>query len=178
MMPSIYDDTLRSKESIDPARLILSNRTGRYIDILWINYAAKLQKYGSIRSGGEVGINTYKTHPWIFRDYFTGLLMHVDNKEVFWPEASTDKCPIQHVCVHFPLQSLKTMSLWACVINVKRHNEITQMEIPQTLRNDLQTLFRQFVNHHVMVGHQRRQQQQEQQRLREQRQQQNQNQSM
>lgn len=172
MMPSIYDDTLRSKDSNDPAKLLLLNRTKRYIDILWINYAAKLQKFGSLRSGQEIELNTYKTHPWIFRDYTTGLLMHVDHKEVFWPEASTDKHPIQHVCIHLPVQSLKTMSLWACVINVRRYNEITQMEIPQTLRNDLQTLFRQFVNHHVMVAHQRRQQ--EQQRQRQQHQQQNQ----
>ncbi|XP_055320098.1 protein Vhl [Sitodiplosis mosellana] len=161
MMLTIYDDTLRSKESIDPAILLISNRTKRPVDILWINYAAKLIRYKTLRSGDEFQMNTFKTHPWIFRDYYTGLLMHVDHKEVFWPEASTDKRPIQHVRIHFPVQSLKTISLWACVQKVRNHNEITQMEIPQTLRNDLQTLFRQFYNHHVMLAQhaQRRQQQ-------------------
>lgn len=165
MMPTIYDDTLRSKESIDPAKLVISNRTKRPVDILWINYEAKLIRYKTLRSGDEFKMNTFKTHPWIFRDYYTGLLMHADHKEVFWPEGSTDKRPIQNVHIHFPVQSLKTISLWACVLKVRNHNEIIHMEIPQTLRNDLQTLFRQFHNHHVMLAQhlQRRQQRQQQQ---------------
>lgn len=159
MMPTIYDDTLRSKESIDPAILLISNRTKRPVDILWINYAAKLIRYKTLLSGDEFEMNTFKTHPWIFRDCYTGLLMHVDHKEVFWPEASTDKRPIQNVHIHFPVQSLKTISLWACVQKVRNYNEIAHMEIPQTLRNDLQTLFRQFYNHHVMLAHHARRRQ-------------------
>lgn len=164
MMPTIYDHTLRSKESLESARLLVSNRTKRPVDILWINYAAKLIRYKTLHSGEDLQMNTFKTHPWIFRDYFTGLLMHVDHKEVLWPEASTEKRPIQHVHIHFPLQSLKTISLWAAVQRVRNINEIGQMDIPQTLRNDLETLFRQFLNHHVMLAEsiKRRQQQQTQ----------------
>lgn len=173
MMPAIYDHTLRSKESIEPARLLLINRTKRPIDILWINYAAKLIRYKQLRSDEEVQINTFKTHPWIFRDYYTGLLMHVEHKEVLWPEASTDKRPVQQVNIHFPLQSLKTVSLWATVLQVRNPNEIAQMEIPQTLRNELGTLFRQFYNHHVMLAQsiQRRQQQMQSQQQQQQQQQ-------
>lgn len=160
MLPVIYDHTIRSKESIDPAKLLVSNRTRRPVDILWINYAAKLIRYKTLRSGEEVQMNTFKTHPWIFRDYCTGLLMHVDHKEVFWPEAATDKRPIQNVRIHFPLQSLKTLSLWACVLKVRNPNEITQMEIPQTLCNDLQLLFQQFRNHHTKLAEHIQQRQQ------------------
>lgn len=165
MMPAIYDHTLRSKESIEPARLVVVNRTKRPVDILWINYSAKLVRYKQLRLDEEVQINTFKTHPWIFRDYYTGLLMHVDHKEVLWPEASTEKRPHQLVHIHFPLQSLKTISLWATVLKVRNLREITEMEIPQTLRNDLGLLFRQFYNHHVMLKSilQRRRQQQPQQ---------------
>lgn len=174
-MPALYDHTLRSRESTELARLLVTNQTERPVDILWINYAAKLVLYKTLRSGEEVHMNTYKTHPWIFRDFSTGLLMHVQHKEVLWPEASTENQPVQHVHINFPLQSLKTISLWATVLKVRNLNEIAQMEIPQTLRNDLETLFRQFYNHHVMLAQRiqrQRQQQQQQQRIRQQFQQQ------
>lgn len=158
-MPTKYDHTLRSKESIESALVLIKNGTERPVDILWINYAAKLIRYRTLRSNEETQMNTFKTHPWIFRDYFTGLLMHVNHKEVLWPEASTEKRPIQHVHIHFPLQSLKTIALWAIVIQVRNINEISQMEMPHTLRMDLETLFRQFYNHHVMLENLRRQRQ-------------------
>lgn len=151
-MPIIYDHTLRSKESIEASRLLITNETKRPVDILWVNYAAKMIRYKTLYSGQELQLNTYKTHPWIFRDYLTGLLMHVDHKEVLWPEASTEERPIQHVHIHYPLYSLKTISLWAAVLQVKNMNEIAQMDIPQTLRTDLASLFRMFLNHHVMLA--------------------------
>lgn len=158
-MPTIYDDTLRSKESLESARLLITNRTERPVDILWINYAAKLIRYKTLLRGEEIIMDTFKTHPWIFRDYHTGLLMHVNHKEVLWPEPSTEKRPIQNVNIHFPLQSLKTLALWATVIKVRNIHEISRMELPQTLRSDLETLFRQFYNHHVMLANLRRQRQ-------------------
>lgn len=158
-----YDDTLRSQEFNEPARILIKNVTQRPVDILWINYEAKLIRYRLLRSGDEVQINTFKTHPWIFRDYLTGLLMHTNHKEVLWPEASTEKRPIQRVFIHFPLQSLKTIALWATVLRVRNHSEIARMEIPQTLRTDLETLFRQFHDHHVMLDKMRRQQRRQQQ---------------
>lgn len=151
-MPTIYDHTLRSKESVEVARLLVKNCTQRPVDILWIDYQAKLVPYKTLRAGNEVQLNTFKTHPWIFRDYFTGLLMHVNHKEVVWPEASTEKRPVQHVHIHFPLQSLKAIALWAAVLKIRNPNEIEQMEIPETLRTDLEILFRQFYNHHVMLA--------------------------
>lgn len=158
-MPTTYDHTLRSKESIEPAKLLIKNRTERPVDILWINYAAKLIRYRTLRPAEEIQMDTFKTHPWIFRDYLTGLLMHVNNKEVLWPEASTEKRPMQQVHIHFPLQSLKTIALWATVVKVRNINEISKMEMPQTLHIDLETLFRQFYNHHVMLANLRRQRQ-------------------
>lgn len=151
-MPMNYDDTLRSQTDTEPARLLIKNLTQRPVDILWINYVSKLIRYRLLRSGEEVQIKTFKTHPWIFRDYFTGLLMHTNHKEVLWPEAATEKRPIQRVNIQFPLQSLKTIALWAAVLRIKNPNEIAHMEIPQTLRADLETLFRQFYDHHVMLA--------------------------
>lgn len=146
-----FDNTLRSHEFSEPARLLVKNLTQRPVDILWINYEAKLIRYRLLCAGDMVQINTFKTHPWIFRDYLTGLLMHTNHNEVLWPEPSTQKRPIQQVHVHFPLQSLRTMALWATVLRVRNHNEISRMEIPQTLRTDLAKLFRQFHDHHVML---------------------------
>lgn len=148
-MSAIYDQTLRSKESLEPAGLLITNRTERPVDILWISFEAKLIRYKTLLKGGELTMATYKTHPWIFRDYHTGLMMHVNHKEVLWPEPSTEQRPIQNVIIHFPVQSLKTLALWATVIKVRNINEILQMEVPQTLRSDLETLYRQFYNHHV-----------------------------
>lgn len=151
-MPSIYDHTLKSKESLEEAKLVIKNQTKRPVDILWINFASKLIRYKTLRSGEEFHLSTFKTHPWIFRDYFTGVLMHVKHKEVFWPKASTEEQPIQLVHIHYPLHSLKLLSLWATVVRIKNINEIAHMDIPHTLRTDLGTLFRLFLNHHVMLA--------------------------
>lgn len=154
-MSATYDKTVRSKESLESARVIIFNRTKRPVQILWINYDAITQLYRILRPGEQLEINTYKTHPWIFRDYWTGMSMHVNHQEVFWPEASTDKHPVQHVHIHFPVQSLKEISSWAIVVKARDFKEITQMEIPETLRNDLGPMFRNFHIHHVMLEHSR-----------------------
>lgn len=144
-MSSSYDFTLRSRESIEPARLLIINKTQRPIEILWINYVAKLIHYKTLRPDTEFQINTFKTHPWVFRDYFTGILMHTNHKEVLWPEPSTEQCPCQKVWIHFPLFSLKTISLWNVVPRIKGINEIDNLEIPSTLRRDLDKIFRQYI---------------------------------
>lgn len=150
-MPSKYDETIRSIESVEPASFIIKNTTGRPVDVIWINYMSQQIRYRTLRPGQEVTMNSFKTHPWIFRDCCTGILMHVDHKEVYWPEPITEERPIQHVHIHFPMCSLKTLSLWATAIRVKKITEISTMEIPYTLRPELETLFKGFVNHHVMI---------------------------
>lgn len=143
-MSSSYDFTLRSKESIEPARLLIINKTKRSIEILWISYVAKLVPYKTLKPETAFKINTFKTHPWVFRDRLTGILMHTNHKEVLWPEKSTEQCPIQKVYIHFPLFSLKMISLWTVVPRIKGINEIDHLEIPSTLRRDLDRIFRQY----------------------------------
>lgn len=150
-------EELRSKESVEEAKLLVTNQSGRTIDVLWINYTAKLEKYCTMRPGDQITVNTFRTHPWIFRDCYTGLLMHVDRKEVFWPQASTNQLPIQHVSIHYPMQSLRTLSIWALVIKIRRYKDIGLMEIPHTLRSDVEKIFRDFYTHHVMLSHKRAQ---------------------
>lgn len=150
-MPSKYDETIRSRESVEPASFKIKNTTGRPVDVLWINYMSQQIRYRTLRPGQEVKMNSFRTHPWIFRDCCTGILMHVDHKEVYWPEPITEERPIQHVQIHFPMCSLKTLSLWATAIRVKKITEISTMEIPYTLRPELETLFKGFVNHHIMI---------------------------
>lgn len=150
MTATKYDRTLRSIESLEPVHMVIHNNTRRFVDVYWISYDSRLVRYKTLRAQDSLTVNTFKSHPWIFRDYSTGVPMHVDHKEVLWPivQAETDQeRPCHRVNIHFPMQSLRTISLWSLVLPVRNLNEIEKMEIPATLRYDLEMLFRQFDNH-------------------------------
>lgn len=151
-LPSAYDHTVKSKESLEEARFVVFNKTQRRVDVLWVDYGAREQLYRTLPSGSGIQLNTFKTHPWIFRDCWSGLLMHVQHKEVFWPEAATEQQPFQRINIHLPIFSLKTLALWTAVLRIDKFSEIAQLHIPQTLRTDLETVYKIFHDHHVKMS--------------------------
>lgn len=151
VLPSEYDQTVRSIQSIELGQFVVSNSTERPVEVLWIDFQSKLIPYAILRSGEQTHMNAFKTHPLIFRDYCTGFLMHVENKEIFWPEPSTEQRRIQRISIHNPLHSLRILSLWAMVLRLKNFSDISQMELPRTLASELETLFHKFLNHRMTL---------------------------
>lgn len=157
MTAEVYDRTLKSIESLEPVRLLIKNNTRRFVDIYWIGYDSGLKRYKTIRAQETWEINTFKSHPWMFRDYMTGIIMHVDHKEILWPKVQNtgpnDEQQCHQVFIHLPLQNLKTIALWSLISQVRSVSDINRMQIPTTLRNELELLFEQFASHRLKNIH-------------------------
>uniref|UniRef100_A0A1B6HBF3 von Hippel-Lindau disease tumour suppressor beta domain-containing protein n=1 Tax=Homalodisca liturata TaxID=320908 RepID=A0A1B6HBF3_9HEMI len=61
------------------------NKTGRDVDVLWLNYEGEPVKYHTISPDIYIDINTYVSHPWIFEDSETRDRRAVRNQLVFYP---------------------------------------------------------------------------------------------
>lgn len=151
-MSTTYNRNLRSVESVEESKVLMINTTKKLVDILWINYTSQLIRYKVLKSQSAFQVTSFKTHPWIFRDYFTGQLMHIDvNKEVLWPEPPTEEQPIHRVYIHFPMQSLRTIALWNIALRLRSYDEMNNMEIPRTLKQDLRVIVRRLHEHRAML---------------------------
>ncbi|KAK2170937.1 hypothetical protein NP493_1126g00029 [Ridgeia piscesae] len=62
------------------------NRTQQTVDLFWINYAGDREKYTTLQPGCQFGVDTFATHPWIFRDAISGKPLRVEGQEVFYPQ--------------------------------------------------------------------------------------------
>lgn len=149
----VHRAPIRSVESTEVARLAIRNTTQRSVEVLWINYDSKLVRYKILKPGALFPITTYKSHPWIFREYDTGLLMHVSHKDILWPEASTPDKFVQGVHIHFPLFSMKTIALWKVVENIQRISDIDNLELPASLLAELRQIYRQYYIRRFIVAY-------------------------
>lgn len=133
-------------ESKERSFLKLTNTTARYVDVYWINYTSQLIRYTTLEPNDEVALNTYCTHPWIFCDQHTGLKMHVNHQEVFWPQSWTlNRLTTRTIIsIHFPVQTLKKIAVWKIVLNVEVTEQLDQLEIPRILLRDLQAIHRYY----------------------------------
>lgn len=77
---------LRSIISRQQSYVRFVNRTQRSVHVLWVNYVGKFQLYKTLAPGAQSDINTYVTHPWVFRDAETGAVLLVNSVEVFYPK--------------------------------------------------------------------------------------------
>lgn len=143
---------IRSLESKEPAIIDVRNRTQRKVEVLWINYDSRLVRYRTLDPGALYRIHTFKTHPWVFREYETGLLMHVNHRDILWPDAATPERPAQAVHIHFPLFSMKTVALWKVVENIQRISDIDQLELPSSILAELRQIYRQYYIRRFIVS--------------------------
>lgn len=70
--------TLRSIESRVPVKIVICNTSKRTVTVNWINYEGNEVLYGEMNPFHTRLINTYATHPWIFRDSQTKMLAIFD----------------------------------------------------------------------------------------------------
>lgn len=131
---------LISGESAQEVFVLFVNKSARYVDIFWINYKGKQENFGTIEPGGQRKINTFSTHPWIFRSKGTGEKLHIDNKDIFWPIPSfyNGRAARRVVCIHFPLRSLFVNSMWALVTSDSIDiNNAKTFNVPVFLRSQI-----------------------------------------
>ncbi|KAM8711448.1 hypothetical protein ACLKA7_000569 [Drosophila subpalustris] len=134
------------------------NTTQRTVDLFWVREREMENMQYTLKPFEEVRVNTYNTHTWFFRDYYTGERMHVRSQRVFRPVRirvpRDPQRPLEdlrdvrsQVLIHFPLRSLKDNCLWLIVKWLKRTvNEprqyINGYLIPATLKQHLLLVLR------------------------------------
>ncbi|KAH8296993.1 hypothetical protein KR044_002665 [Drosophila immigrans] len=135
--------------------VLFVNTTNRTVDLYWVRERETENIQYTLKPYEEVRVNTYNTHTWFFRDYYTGERMHVRSKRVFCPvririprdpQRPEELCDVRsQVLIHFPLRTLKDNCLWLIVKWLKRtcnapREYINGYMIPATLKQHLLTI--------------------------------------
>jgi hypothetical protein len=58
-------ETLRSRESQEPAKLRFINESGATLVLQWIDFKGALKEYATLPAGADITQETFITHPWI-----------------------------------------------------------------------------------------------------------------
>lgn len=137
---------IRSLRSRQRSYVRFVNRTQRTVDVIWLDYNGVRQKYKTLIPGEAFKVNTFVTHPWIFRDAETTATLLVNSEEVFYPkpvlqegQALFGPASPYHVFAYIsiPLFSLKDRAaqvVWSCLRNPE---EAYKLDIPKVLINTI-----------------------------------------
>ena len=62
------EGALRSPPSETVTRVRFENRSGRTLDLFWLDFEGHRKHYGTIAAGGEIAQPTYVGHVWLLAD--------------------------------------------------------------------------------------------------------------
>ncbi|XP_031570054.1 von Hippel-Lindau-like protein [Actinia tenebrosa] len=68
---------------VSPVRF--QNRTGRNVNLIWIDYEGKQGMLVELQKEQDQNLNTYVTHPWLAEDSETKERLLLNFSEVFFP---------------------------------------------------------------------------------------------
>lgn len=143
-----YTDNLRSEHSTYPLLVQFLNRTGRRVELIWVDYGGHWIRYKVLSPGDHFEIYTFVTHPWVFRDTVTGVrLLALDYGMVFVPTTHN----VQQVCdpegnmhliptlvsITVPMFGLKDRCLETIQRCIRDKLHVRELVIPQELRDDI-----------------------------------------
>ncbi|XP_064547911.1 protein Vhl isoform X1 [Drosophila montana] len=132
--------------------VLFVNTTNRTVDLYWVRDPDTENIQVTLKPNEGVPVNTYNTHIWFFRDYYTGERMHVRSQRLFFPvrirmprnpQQPEELCDVRtQILIHFPLRTLKENCLWFIVRWLRRTYDapreyINSYMIPVTLKQQL-----------------------------------------
>ncbi|XP_050306499.1 von Hippel-Lindau disease tumor suppressor [Anthonomus grandis grandis] len=145
------EPNIRSLNSREKCYVRFINTTDRIVDIMWIDFTGLYCRYRVISKGEYIDINTYKTHPWIVKDFMTKDMLHIDGSFVYHPKTTKEvilerypdrPLPQNHEArirayIMLPMYSLR----YACVLSLRnilyREQDVDQLCLPKQLSEDL-----------------------------------------
>ncbi|XP_018027900.1 von Hippel-Lindau disease tumor suppressor [Hyalella azteca] len=140
---------LRSMNSDLPSFVTFQNRTERPVDVYWVNFAGKSVLYKTLPAQSKLSVNTYETHPWIFRDHQTRAKLVVNCQEVFTPkhyigalgvDAANEVAPLRQTFdITIPIYTLKDCATQVLLNHVCDRDKLHQLHLPSTLLQELQS---------------------------------------
>lgn len=146
----------RSVESLRQAYVRFFNKTGRPIELVWINYLGDYKKYRILMIDEYIDVNTYKTHPWLALDHRSKERLHIDKSFVYHPKTSREVLQERHPGVQIPenyelrvksyitlpLYSLRYRALLTIRNCLQDPNAVDSLELPESLANELKAAIR------------------------------------
>ncbi|XP_032242980.1 von Hippel-Lindau tumor suppressor homolog [Nematostella vectensis] len=78
-------DSPRSLHCLSVSPLCFKNRTGRPIELVWLDYNGREVVKGELAISQAVSMNTYVTHPWKARDKQNGRDMLINFRSIYFP---------------------------------------------------------------------------------------------
>jgi len=76
---------LRSLHGIIESPVRFVNRTGRQVNVIWINYQGEEVLQATLTKNSRLDLNTFMTHPWIAVDSHTNERMLLNLRETYLP---------------------------------------------------------------------------------------------
>ncbi|TRY57526.1 hypothetical protein DNTS_023479 [Danionella cerebrum] len=130
---------LKSLNSNDPTYMSFVNKSGRTAEAWWLNFSGSPVSYGDIQPGQAMQMNTFQTHPWMFRAS-DGAKLLVNLGEVYFPTPAQFEDSgyprFQPVYVTAPVYTLQECC-FRLIRSCVRKQDISKLEIPAALRKDL-----------------------------------------
>ncbi|XP_016111185.1 von Hippel-Lindau disease tumor suppressor-like [Sinocyclocheilus grahami] len=130
---------LKSLNSYDPTYISFINKSRRNAEAWWLDFAGKPVSYGAIQPRKSLKMNTFLTHPWIFRAS-DGSKLLANLSEVYFPTPAQYEeygypryLPVNVTAPVYSLQEYCTRLIRSMV----RKEDICKLEIPEGLRKDL-----------------------------------------
>lgn len=141
MPESDRKEVLKSHNSRIKSYVLFRNCTERAVDVIWIGYQGEPVWYGTLNPTNIKMVNTFATHPWMFRDPDTGERMHVHGKDIYMPQPYHQGQVTRFlVPIQFPMRSLLSNSLWAIAGLLQHDCHAHQLELPRSLVQDILAL--------------------------------------
>lgn len=147
---------LKALPSNDPAFVTFHNCSNRTIDIIWYDFAGKLVRYGSLKPGCSLDINTFSDHPFKCFDSESGVEMLCNGRSVYYPESFRQihqrlqlvhipmrslSCRRSPIYVTSPLGSLIELCEASLMRFIENEEDIKSFGLPQTLCERLKALY-------------------------------------
>lgn len=140
-----HEPGLRSQNSEVRSFVLFRNTTKREVDVYWVNYFSQLVHYTTLQPGTECMVNTYVTHPWVFKDKRYHERMHVYHQPVFLPEpwytsfTGGGRLNRKEVIIHFPVRTLKENCLYRilALLGAAEEAALWELELPHVLVQEL-----------------------------------------
>lgn len=143
---------VKSTESEHRSYVRFTNVSRRPVDICWINYTGKPEKYKQLLPMQFLDINTFTSHPWIFKDSMTQERFVINNNQVF--RGPPDSPRSTHTTgfratrgfnyivrmnwnITAPLRDLKSNAMLAIVELIRDESLVGDLELPRTLELEL-----------------------------------------
>ncbi|KAL1763996.1 von Hippel-Lindau disease tumor suppressor [Sigmodon hispidus] len=120
----------------DLSHVVVWNRSPRVAQPLWLDFQGEPQPFQTLLPGAILRVNSYRGHPWLFRDAKTNDRLLVNQTELFVPSLNADGSPA-FANITLPVYTLKEQCLQVVRSLVSPEN-YRRLDIVASLYEDLE----------------------------------------